>query len=128
MKILVVDDTPDIRMLLVSVLQRADFEVIEAADGTTVEAWVKDVNPQLIVLDLMMPGMDGWDTLAQLKSNPESAHIPVIISSALSEEEDLEKAGVMGAVDYVPKPWDAKDLVARIRKAISAAAEQNEAA
>lgn len=112
------DDVPDILVLLVSVLQRADFEVIEAADGTTVESWVKDSRPDLIVLDLMMPGMDGWDTLAQLKSNPNSKDIPVIISSALSEDEDLEKAREMGAVDYVPKPWSPDDLVARIRSAV----------
>ena len=128
MRILVVDDTPDILVLLVSVLQRADYDVVEAADGTTVEAWVNDVHPDLIVLDLMMPGMDGWDTLSQLKSNPKSAHIPVIISSALSEEEDFAKAREMGAVDYVPKPWVAKDLVARIRKAIDSSVKQSEAA
>jgi two-component system, sensor histidine kinase and response regulator len=121
MRILVVDDVPDIRVLLVSILQRAEFEVIEAADGTTVESWVKDTRPDLIILDLMMPGMDGWDTLEQLKSNPDSKDIPVIISSALSEEEDFDKAREMGAIDYVPKPWEADDLVARIRKATAVA-------
>lgn len=121
MRVLVVDDIPDILVLLVSVLQRADFEVIEAADGTTVESWIRDAKPDLVILDLMMPGMDGWDTLEQLKSNPESKDIPVIISSALSEEEDFAKARKMGAVDFVPKPWSADDLVARARKAVEAA-------
>ena len=119
MRILVVDDIPDIRLLLVSVLQKAEFEVIEAADGTTVQSWVEDVEPDLIVLDLMMPGMDGWDTLEHLKSTPLSKDIPVIISSAMSEKEDFDKAREMGAVDFVPKPWSADDLVARIRKAVN---------
>lgn len=114
-RILVVDDTPDIRLLLVAVLQRAGHEVIEAADGTSVHSWVRDANPDVIILDLMMPGMDGWETLAQLKSSPESRDIPVIISSVLSEDEDLEKARLMGAVDYVPKPWTAHDMLKRIR-------------
>lgn len=120
MRILVVDDIPDIQVLLVAVLQRAGFEVVEAADGTTVESWVADARPDLIILDLMMPGMDGWDTLELLKANPTSQDIPVIISSALSEDEDFDKARKMGAVDYVPKPWDAEDLVARVTNAVDA--------
>ena len=114
-RILVVDDNPDVRLLLVAVLQRAGHEVIEAADGTSVLSWVRDSNPDVIILDLMMPGMGGWETLAQLKSSPESRDFPVIISSALSEDEDLEKARSMGAVDYIAKPWTADDLLKRIR-------------
>ncbi|NQW19526.1 MAG: response regulator [Chloroflexi bacterium] len=128
MRILVMDDNSDIRVLLVSVLQRAEFEVIEAADGTTVAAWVEDATPDVIILDLMMPGMDGWETLEQLKSNTASKHIPVIISSALRDEEDFEKARRMGAVDYMPKPWSADDLVARIRKAVTVGKSKREAA
>ncbi|MDP6666628.1 MAG: response regulator [Dehalococcoidia bacterium] len=114
-RILVVDDTPEIRMLLVKVLQRADHEVIEAADGTSVQAWVMDTRPDVIILDLLMPRMDGWETLERLKSDPASRDIPVIISSVLSEDEDLERARSSGAVDYVPKPWTADDLLRRIR-------------
>ena len=114
-RILVVDDSHDIRVLLVTVLQRAGHDVIEAADGTSVQSWVREASPDVIILDLMMPGMDGWETLAQLKSSPESRDVPVIIFSALNEDEDLEKARSMGAVDYVAKPWTAKDLLRRIR-------------
>ena len=114
-RILVVDDSHDIRLLLVKVLQRAGHDVIEAADGARVQSWVRDASPDVIILDLMMPGMDGWETLAQLKSNPESRDVPVIIFSVLGEDEDLEKARSMGAADYVTKPWTAKDLLRRIR-------------
>ena len=78
-----------------------------------------DTDPDLIILDLMMPEIDGWDTLEQLKAGDETKDIPVIISSALSDPEDFEKAIVMGAIDYVPKPWSADDLIARIRSATS---------
>jgi CheY-like chemotaxis protein len=124
-RILVVDDVPDIRMLLVSILQRADYEVIEAADGTTVEAWVADTDLDLIILDLMMPGMDGWETLELLKSDPISKDIPVIISSALNEDEDLAKARELGAIDYIPKPWATEDMLDRIRWATTTSRKKN---
>jgi CheY-like chemotaxis protein len=119
---------PDIRLLLVSILQKAEYEVIEAVDGTSVAGWVADAEPDLIILDLMMPGMDGWDTLEVLKLNPASRDIPVIISSAVSEDEDLEKARDLGAVDYVPKPWSANDLLSRIRWAISSSRKRRNVA
>ena len=114
-RILVVDDSHDVRLLLVAVLQRAGHEVIEAADGASVQSWVSDAKPDLIILDLMMPGMDGWEALERLKSSPASKHIPVIIFSALNEDDDLAKARSMGAIDYVSKPWTADDLLDRIR-------------
>ena len=114
-RILVVDDKADVRLLLVAVLERAGHEVIEASDGTTVQTWVIDASPDVIILDLMMPGMDGWETLARLKSSPESRDVPVIISSVLDEYADLSKARQLGAVDYIPKPWVANDLLQRIR-------------
>jgi CheY-like chemotaxis protein len=120
MRILVVDDNPDIRVLLVSILQRAEYEVIEAADGISVATWVKDTQPDLIILDLLMPELDGWETLKRLKSDPSSKDIPVIISSALSEQEDLELARLMGAVDFIPKPWSNDDLLSRIHWATTA--------
>ena len=123
MRILVVDDNPDIRMLLVSILQRAQHEVIEAADGVAVQQWVADTEPDLIILDLMMPEVDGWEALEMLKADPSTKDIPVIISSALDEREDYAKALEMGAVDYVPKPWDASDLVQRVGLASAARAK-----
>jgi DNA-binding response OmpR family regulator len=120
MRILVVDDNPDIRVLLVSILQRAEYEVIEASDGISVQTWVKDTQPDLTILDLLMPELDGWETLKRLKSDPSSKDIPVIISSALSDYDDLELARSMGAIDYIPKPWSNDDLLSRIRWATTA--------
>ena len=79
------------------------------------QTWVIDASPDVIILDLMMPGMDGWETLTRLKSSPESRDVPVIISSVLDEDADLSKARRLGAADYIPKPWVANDLLQRIR-------------
>jgi len=106
MRILIVEDNPDIRTLLVSVLKRADHEMVEASDGVFVQRWITDTEP-----DLMMPEVDGWEVLGKLKTEPLTRDIPVIISSALDEPEDFAKAFEMGAIDYIPKPWNAADLV-----------------
>lgn len=117
--ILVVDDTAEIRMLLVATLQQAGYAVIEASDGSGVMKWVEDARPNAIILDLMMPGINGWETLAELKSREDTKNIPVIISSALRGDEDLARARQMGAHDYVTKPWSAATLLERLRWALS---------
>lgn len=117
--VLVVDDTAEIRMLLVATLQQAGYEVVEASDGSGVMKWVEDANPDAIILDLMMPGIDGWETLELLKAGEDTKHIPVIISSALRGDEDLARARKMGAHDYVTKPWSAATLLERLRWALS---------
>ena len=113
-RILVVDDNPEIRMLLVLLLQRAGHEVVEAADGTTVMTWVEDTDPDVIILDLMMPLMDGWATLEMLKTDPTTKDIPVIISSAMGDNEHLDRARALGASDYISKPWTADDILKRV--------------
>lgn len=110
-RILAVDDNPEIRMLLVLLLQRAGHEVIEAADGTSVMTWVRDTESDVIILDLMMSHMDGWSTLDMLKSDNLSKTIPVIISSAMGNNENLDRARALGAVDYISKPWTADDIL-----------------
>ena len=114
-KILVADDSAFVRIKLVSILQTAGHEVIETVDGTTVLKWAIAEQPDVIMLDLMMPGADGWTTLDDLKMHESTLDIPVIISSSLSSDQDLIKAHQMGAFDFLPKPWTSDDLVKRIR-------------
>ena len=114
-RVLIVDDNPEIRMILVSALQRNGYEVIDAANGESVQALVEELEPTVIIIDIMMPGIDGWQTLDLLKSNPKSSWIPVIISSALSEPEHLAMARKSGAVDYLPKPWSKEELLMRVQ-------------
>ncbi len=106
-------------MLLVATLKHAGYEVIEASDGSAVIQYCEDAHPNAIILDLMMPGVDGWETLKELKSRDDTKNIPVIISSALRGDDDLAKARKMGAQDYVTKPWSAATLLERLRWALS---------
>jgi DNA-binding response OmpR family regulator len=110
-KILVADDSSFVRVKLVSILQTAGHEVIETVDGTTVLKWAIAEQPDVIMLDLMMPGADGWTTLGDLKLHDSTLDI----SSSLNSDEDLIKAHKMGAFDFLPKPWTSDDLVKRIR-------------
>jgi DNA-binding response OmpR family regulator len=114
-KILVADDSSFVRVKPVSILQTAGHKVIETVDGTTVLKWAIAEQPDVIMLDLMMPGADGWTTLGDLKLHDSTLDIPVIISSSLNSDEDLIKAHKMGACDFLPKPWTSDDLVKRIR-------------
>ena len=114
-KILVADDSSFVRVKLVSILQTAGHEVIETVDGSTVLKWAIAEQPDVIMLDLMMPGTDGWTTLGDLKIHEATVDIPVIISSSLSSDSDLIRAHQMGAFDFLQKPWTSDGLVKRIR-------------
>ncbi len=106
-------------MLLSATLRRAGYEVVEASDGSEVMACVEEQRPDAVILDLMMPNVDGWQALELLKSNADTKAIPVIISSVLRGDEDLAKARRMGAHDYVIKPWSAATLLERLRWVLS---------
>jgi DNA-binding response OmpR family regulator len=112
-RIWVVDDDPHARELVRRNLTREGFEVLEAADGATGIARAKELKPDVILLDVMMPGRDGWSTLAALKADPELAHTPVIMSTML---ENRELSFAMGAADYMRKPVDWSRLEAMIRR------------
>ncbi len=113
-KILIVDDDPDVRMALAITLEEAGHEVAEAADGLQVSDLVRDNRPDAILLDINMPGMDGFQTLEQLQSHRETEEIPVIMISARARPRDREDALFMGAVDYVTKPWSEGEVELRV--------------
>ena len=112
-RILVVDDDPHARELVRRNLTREGFEVLEAADGASGIARAKELKPDVILLDVMMPGRDGWSTLAALKADPDLAHTPVIMSTML---ENRELSFAMGAADYMRKPVDWSRLEVMIRR------------
>lgn len=113
--ILVVDDSRLNRRLLQGILAREDCRVIEAADGRAAVALAASERPDLVLLDILMPGMDGYEVCAALKAERRLAEIPVIVLSALSEPADKVKALELGAVDYVTKPFDKGEVLARVR-------------
>src|SRR4028119_209426 len=112
--ILIVDDNPNNLELLFFILSDADFTVLEARDGKSAIQKVEESQPDLILLDVMMPGIDGFETCRQLKATESSKDIPVIFMTALSETVDKVKGFNVGAVDYITKPIQPEDLTARI--------------
>lgn len=114
--ILVVDDEEDIVELLNISLKREGYSVISADNGEKAIALTRSSKPDLIVLDLMLPGIDGLEVCKTLKSNQESSSIPVIMLTAKGEESDVVTGLEIGAEDYITKPFSPKILVARIRR------------
>lgn len=113
--ILVVDDTPANLEVVAEALNDAGFEVAIATDGQRAIKQATMSHPDLILLDVMMPGMDGFDTCRSLKSNAVTCDIPVIFMTALSDTTDKVKGFNLGAVDYVTKPFQEAELLARVR-------------
>ena len=113
--ILVVDDTPD-NLALMSSLLKDDYRVKIANNGEkALKIAGSDTPPDLILLDIMMPGMDGYEVCQRLKGNPKTKHIPVIFLTAKVEVEDEKKGLELGAVDYVTKPISPPIIMARVR-------------
>lgn len=112
MKILIVDDDPDLLAVTGFALQQAGFLVVKAADGIDALAAFQREQPDLAVLDINMPRMNGFDLARQLR---ERSRIPLIMLTARSEEEDVVKALSLGADDYLSKPFSPKILLARVK-------------
>ena len=113
-KILIVDDEPNIVMSLEYAFKKKDFEVFIARDGTeALEIAIKE-EPDLILLDIMMPEMDGFETLKRVKNNQDLNHTKVVFLSAKSKEKDIEKGLKMGADGYMTKPFSIKKVITDI--------------
>ncbi len=117
--ILVVDDDPDLVTLLRLMLEQKGFNVMCAYDGLQVFAILEMQKPNLILLDIMMPEMDGLEVLRRLKAVPETSSIPIILLTALVEDEDILKGYKMGADHYITKPFKRTHLVAVIDHLLS---------
>jgi two-component system phosphate regulon response regulator PhoB len=114
-RILVADDEADVLALVGSSLLHAGFDVVRAEDGEQALALARKKSPALIVLDLMMPGMTGFELCRVLKSDPATAPISIILLSARAAEVDRVVAFELGADDYITKPFSPRELILRIR-------------
>lgn len=114
-KILVVDDEKDIVELIEYNLKKEGFSIIKAYDGETAVAIAKKQKPDLIVLDLMLPRMNGIDVCKTIKQNPATADLPIIMLTAKADESDKVLGLEIGADDYMTKPFSIKELIARVR-------------
>lgn len=117
-KILAVDDEEDILELLDYNLSKEGFRVLRAASGERALEVAKSEKPDLVVLDLMLPGLDGLEVCRHLKSDRQTADIPIVMLTAKGEEADIVLGLEMGADDYVTKPFSPRVLTARVRAAL----------
>jgi two-component system alkaline phosphatase synthesis response regulator PhoP len=122
-KILLVDDEEDIRELVRLHLAREGYEVFECGAGEGALSLSQATIPDLIVLDLMLPGMDGLSVCRELKTDRRTAHVPVVILTAKGEEADVVAGLEVGADDYVVKPFSGKVLAARVRRLLRKGAQ-----
>ena len=119
-RILVVDDNSEIRRLLRKTLQNAGHEVVVANDGDEVQPATVANEPDVVLLDVAMPRMDGFTALTKLRQDQRTKHIPVIMVTAKGHPDDLDVARSLGAEDYVNKPWAPGEVELRVQWVIAA--------
>lgn len=113
-RILVVEDNPDNRILITDVLSALDYEVLVAVDGEEGLSLAKGEVPDLILMDLSLPKMDGWTATEQIKADDALKHIPIIALTAHAMVGDREKALQAGCDDYISKPIDLRELTSKL--------------
>jgi DNA-binding response OmpR family regulator len=123
-RILIVDDSPDVRLALATILEDTGHEIVEAEDGDQVFDLAVAQNPDLVLLDVMMPRVNGFDALATLKADTRTNPIPVIMVTAKGRPEDMAMARSLGAVEYITKPWADGDVELRVDWALATDQEQ----
>jgi CheY-like chemotaxis protein len=112
----VVDDDDVIRQLITVNLELEGFDVTTAFDGQDCLDKVKDVKPDVVTLDIMMPRLDGWEAASRLRADPDTAGIKVVLLSARAQEADLQRGTRIGVDAYLTKPFDPDELIATVRR------------
>lgn len=120
--VLVADDDPDIRDLVAFKLTTAGYEVEVVADGLAALDHARARPPRLVLLDVMMPGLSGLDVAQQLRADPRTATVPIILLTAKAQEQDVEGGFGVGADDYVTKPFSPRELLSRVRAVLARSA------
>jgi len=115
MKILIVDDEPNILLSLDFLMRKEGYEVFIGRDGSEAINIIADQQPDIIVLDIMMPHVDGYQVCEHVKGNPKTAQTKVIFLSAKSKEEDIKKGYEMGADLYLTKPFSTRNLMKQVK-------------
>jgi|SRR5690554_2569896 CheY-like chemotaxis protein len=119
-RILVVDDDPDTLDIVQAYLESRGYEVATAADGTEALARLEEVRPALVLLDVMMPGIDGWEVARTIKNHPEFGNIRVVMLTARSDFTDKQRGLRAGADDYIVKPMRLEDLGRKVERNLEA--------
>lgn len=119
-RVLVVEDEPENRLFIGLMLRTEGYEVLEAEDGhRALEALSRGPLPELILLDVMMPGLNGWQVFQRLRENPAWAGIPVVMLTALAQRADVERAVELGVDGYLTKPFEPADLIHKMEETLS---------
>ena len=125
-RVLVVDDQPDVVLLCRINLEFEGFDVVEASDGEAALARLRETRPHVVLLDVMMPRMNGWEVLDAIKGDPETRHIPVVMLTAKVQEQDLVRAWSKGAADYLTKPFSPLALSQVLEDVLATTPEEEE--
>ena len=115
-KVLVVDDEPNIVLSLEFLMEQAGFEVVTAEDGEQALARVTDSQPDLLLLDISLPGISGFDVLERLRSEEATSGLAIIMLTAHGRDVEREKGMALGADDYITKPFSTQALVEKVKK------------
>ena len=118
MAIMIVDDVPTNIQFLGKILKAEGFKISPASNGRKALEMIPRVKPDLVLMDIMMPGMDGFEVCKRMKDSPDMKDIPVIFLSALNQPEDVVKGFKLGAADYISKPFNTEELLVRVRNHI----------
>ncbi len=124
-KVLLCDDELMNRKVASKILKKEGFEVVEAENGLEALEVLENESVELILMDLMMPEMDGYEATSKIKTNPKTAHIPLIIISALSDREAITRGLKLGANEYISKPFDITEFILRVKNAVKMGELQN---
>lgn len=120
--VLIVDDNPDILLLLETNLRRAGFGIVKASDGEIALREIDREPPDVVLLDLMMPVLDGWGVMERLAKSPSAP--PVIVISAATSQSNVDRAYAMGAVGYITKPFILTEMIETLNEVLAAAADR----
>ena len=115
-RVLVVDDDEVIRQLIAVNLTLEGFDVVTAVDGQDCLDKVTDIGPDVITLDIMMPRLDGWVTAMELRKNPETSHVKVVLITARAQEDDKRRGHQIGVDAYLTKPFDPAEMIRVVRE------------
>lgn len=116
--VMIVDDEASLRSLVRANLEIDGFDVCEAVDGVEAMNLLKDMQPDLILLDIMMPGKDGIEVMGELAADSKLRDIPVILLTAKGEQKDLERGAELGARGHITKPFDPEQMVRTVKAAL----------
>lgn len=121
-KVLLVDDSNTVLLMEKMILAKGPYEIVTARDGVEGVAKAKSEMPDVILLDVMMPNLDGLSACAAIRSNPDTAHIPIVMVTTRGEEHNIETAFRNGCNDYVTKPINGLELLTKLQNILGSAA------